>query len=151
MKRASKDILINGLLFSHLFIYQFEMGGSFLFKDLKIQVLPLFSLFGFSFPSFAFTNLHTVATLNSSIIGYTLFLVFLLTNFRQAKRITPIRLYISLTLCTYAVIFELITFWEGLRHIKISEPLRFGPLLFLLTYRMFEKMYFTKNTSPKPF
>jgi len=150
MKRASKDILINGLLLSHFFIFQFEPGNGFLFKDFKLQVLPLFSILGFSFPNFSFTPLHT-ATLNSSIIGYSLFLFFLLTNFRQAKRITPIRLYISLTLCVYAVAFELITFGEGLKHIKISEQLRFGPLLFLLTYRMFEKMYFTKNTSPKPF
>jgi len=81
MKRTTSfTLLILSLLFSHFIIFSFKLSEGFESIGFKFQLFPLL----------AFTEHHSGNQfLTSSIIGYILFAVFLLTNFMRAIAATP--------------------------------------------------------------
>jgi hypothetical protein len=132
-KVLSLVILILALLFSHFVILNFNLNGGFTCHGVKFQALPLVAFSG---------QVSDNKVLTSSVLGYILFIVFLLANFKRAKTITPKLLYSMLFISVASVLFELYSFFLDYNNTYTGQRLRVGFVVYLICfYYIFRAIY----------
>ena len=139
-RNSSLVLLFAGLFFSHFFIMNFNLGNGFEFKGVHLQLLPLFA--------FA-SHISNHTSLTSVIIGYILFLIFLIANFNKAKITSPTSILFTIIFCSLSVLFELYSFICDYTHKYSGENSRFGLILFVLCLGIYNSKKPVTNQSLK--
>ncbi len=129
---ASRVLLFIALLFSHIIVFHFNLHSGFEFKGIKLEAIPLIQMAW---------NKSDYTTLTSAVVGYMLFVIFLLANFKRVKEISPLWFYVILLICTGAVLFEVRSFVLDYNNAFTGQRLRIGLLLFFMCYNIFNKIY----------
>ena len=137
MKKTSLALLIGGLIFSQLLIFQFNLNSGFEFHGVSFRFLPLADYAGQYSPQ---------SKLSSNFIGYIFFIIFgiLNTNKLRSPEIFKSAFMFS-GIAVVVAFFEITSIMEDLQGTYEGKYFHIGWLIFLLGLWIFAKKYLRKN------
>jgi hypothetical protein len=140
MKIKPKDLvlLIIGLVLSHCFLLLFHLYDGFEYVGISFSITPFFR-----YRSNGFHNYP----LNTSSIGYIIYLIVLIPKYRNAKKNRPAftdLIFVSLISC---IVYQLYAVFQEIQGENFKQEVRLGLLFFFLIIALLSRIEPETNES----
>ena len=136
LKRNWLIVLVLAFLLSHTFLFRFDITNGFKFTGVWTHFLTPILGFGQQFESIIVT---------SAIIGYILFLLFFIFNYKKAKQKKSRFIEVGIVTSTIAILHELYIYERAYLECFTPYPFFTGIPLLIISAEVCRVLYFDKE------